>query len=62
MLVELIIVEDDNFVMCMLLEWWQVIYEEKFVQVCEVIIVDNNIQILCCFFDVDLDEESICFI
>lgn len=57
--VELTIREDDNPAMKTPLEWRQAIYEEKLMQARKAIMTDTHIQMLQCFFDAELDEDSI---
>ncbi|MGL9769414.1 MAG: DNA polymerase III subunit gamma/tau [Sodalis sp. (in: enterobacteria)] len=57
--VELTIIEDDNPAIKTPLEWQQTIYEEKLIQAREAIMNDAHIQMLQCFFDAKLDENSI---
>jgi len=57
--VELTVVIDDNFAERTPLEWRQAIYEEKLAQARQSIVADTHIQTLRCFFDAELDEDSI---
>lgn len=57
--IELNLIEDDDPAQRTPLEWRQTIYEEKLVLARQSIKGDNNIQMLCHFFDAILDEESI---
>ncbi|WP_407078931.1 DNA polymerase III subunit gamma/tau C-terminal domain-containing protein [Candidatus Regiella insecticola] len=57
--IELNLIEDDDPAQRTPLEWRQTIYEEKLALARQSIKGDNNIQMLCHFFDAILDEESI---